>query len=346
MSRLPRLLRTIAPWVGYPFAFLCAFLFFAYLTFPYDRVRDWLVQEVEQPADATGRRHASGLELEIVDLSPSWLTGVDATGVRLVQRPTDPDDHAMEIILDHVHARASLLSLLMGDADLSYEAELAGGTIEGEYADSEGTLHVTADLSGLQLRRIGLLRGTVGIPVTGTASGHVDLTLAEEVSQTAGEIQLTIADLRLGDGHAKLALPGMGDGLTIDEVHAGDLAVTVHATNGLAQIERLSAHGADAELDGSGTLQLLRPMRMSRLDLMLRLHFLDAYKEKSDRTRALFSLLELNPAMRPARTSDGALQYRVTGSLGSRISATAAGRAPAPGMRARAPGANTPTPMR
>jgi type II secretion system protein N len=159
------------------------------------------------------------------------------------------------------------------------------------------------------------------------------MTLAQEVRDTQGEIDLTVVDLKLGDGRAKLALPGMGDGLTIEQVQMGDLEFRVRAENGVAQVERLHAHGEDAEFDGSGSLQLLRPMRRSRLDLLVRLNFLDAYKEKSDRTRALFSLLELNPRVQPARTSDGALQYRIAGALGSNLDATAAGRSPAPSTR-------------
>jgi len=249
----------------------------------------------------------------------------------------------MEMTLDSVHARVSLLSLLMGELELSYEARLAGGSIEGEYADSDGVLHVTAEVQDVRLRRVGLLRGALGIPVTGTASGHVDMTLSDEVRETQGEINLTVADLKLGDGRAKLALPGMGDGLTIEQVQAGDLELRIRAENGVAEVEKLSAHGADAELDGSGSLQLLRPMNRSRLDLLVRLNFLDAYKDKSDRTRALFSLLELNPRVQPARTTDGALQYRVAGSLGH-LDATAAGRSPAPGARRAPPHTDTPAP--
>jgi len=331
MSRVKQIVQKALPWFGYFTLFWVAFLSFAYLTFPYGRVRDFLVQEVERPADRNGRRQASGLELEIVDLAPSWVTGVEATGVRLVKQPEDADAQPMEMTLEHVEARVGLLSLLMGDVSVDYDAEFAGGSVAGAYEDSDGAMHVTAELTSLHLRRVGFIRGALGIPITGTASGNIDMNISEQVRETAGQIDLNIADLRLGDGHAKLALPGMGDGLTIEQVQAGNLALRVRAENGVAHVERLTSHGPDAEIDGSGSVQLLRPLAMSRLDMLFRLKFLDAYKEKSDRTRALFSLLELNPRIQPARTTDGALQYRLSGSLGSRITPTPARNSPAPG---------------
>lgn len=334
MSRVKTLAKKLLPWLAYGALFWVAFVLFAYLTFPYDRLRDFLVQEVEQPRDARGRRHDSGTRLEIVDLSPSWFTGVEATGVRIVKQNDDADTPPAEMTITELGARVSLLSLLMGDVSVSYAAELAGGRIEGEYEEAGDAVHVTADVQGVRLRRVGLIRSALGLPMRGTTSGQVDLTVSQQVRETQGRIALRIAGLELGDGRSKLALPGMGDGLTIETVRAGDLELDLETENGVAQVRRLTAHGEDAEIDGSGSVQLLRPLAMSRLDLLIRLKFLDSYKEKSDRTRALFALLDMNPRVRPARTSDGALQYRLSGSLGSRIQPTPARNAPAPGSQA------------
>ena len=56
----------ILRWVGYPIFFLLCFVFFAYRTFPYDRLGDRLIQEAQ----------ARGYELEIIDLTNSGLTGL------------------------------------------------------------------------------------------------------------------------------------------------------------------------------------------------------------------------------------------------------------------------------
>ena len=76
------LMKKLGKWVGYPLFFVFCLLLFAYWTFPYDRVRDFIIQEVENPRGPGDRRRPSGYQLEIVDLSPSWVTGVELTGVR------------------------------------------------------------------------------------------------------------------------------------------------------------------------------------------------------------------------------------------------------------------------
>jgi len=86
-----------------------------------------------------------------------------------------------------------------------------------------------------------------------------------------------------------------------------------------------------ADLDGAGSLRLLQPLPMSRLDLMLRANIKDAYRERSDRTRGMFMLIDNNRRAGAAKTPDGAFQFRVSGTFGGRISGSPAGRAPMPG---------------
>ena len=73
--------------MGYSTFFWTFFWLFAYLSFPYERVRDRIVQEVEFPKDARGNRRPSGYQLEIMELSPSWFTGVEARPADLNAQP-------------------------------------------------------------------------------------------------------------------------------------------------------------------------------------------------------------------------------------------------------------------
>jgi type II secretion system protein N len=123
----------------------------------------------------------------------------------------------------------------------------------------------------------------------------------------------------------------MRDGLTIEQIDAGTLRFAAEVEEGVANVTDLAAEGEDIELRASGTIRLVKPMDMSRLDLLLRIAFKDSYREKSDRTRALFTAMDMLPELRAARTTDGALQYRLTGAPGSRMATTPAGRSPAPG---------------
>ncbi len=320
--------KRLLTWIGYAVFFLVAFLLSAYWTFPYDCVRDYVVTQVEYPMGPDGRRHPSGYGLEIADLSPSFITGVEMNGVHFAKDAEAPGQAPLDLTVDELDARVSLLSLLAGNLAVSFDATLDGGEIEGSYEDSDQETHVQADVRGVNLRRLGILRAAIGLPVRGVVNGKIDVTLAEKLADTKGNIALDIQGLGIGDGHSKLPLPGMHGGLTVARVAAGNLTVRVSAENGLARIDRLHADGKDAKLDAVGTIRLLRPLSMSRVDLMTRVKFTDAYRNRNDKTRAILSLLDFNPKLRAARTSDGWLQYRWNGSLGSRILPTPAGHAP------------------
>jgi type II secretion system protein N len=317
--------------IGGALLFLFSFVLFAYWTFPYDRARDFVIQEIESPAGPDGQRRASGVRVEIGSMDPSWVTGVDLTAVRISTTPEDPTDTPIEMFIDEASARISLLSLLGGTTAVSYDAKLAGGTIEGEFADGSDSTHLAATIQGVNVRQVGVFRSLVGLPVVGTLGGTVDLTVANEAAQTQGTADLTIRGLAIGDGRAKLQIEGMRDGFTVDRINAGNLQLRLNVQAGNARIERLAADGPHVELEGSGSIRLVRPVEMSRLDLMMRVKIKDEYRNQSDRTRALFSLMDFQPRLRAARAPDGALQYRLQGTFAGRITTSPAGRAPRPG---------------
>ena len=125
----------------------------------------------------------------------------------------------------------------------------------------------------------------------------------------------------------------MQNSATVERINAGNLKLRVDVKDGTAQVDELRAKGDDLELEGSGTVRLAKPIKMSRLDMLVRLKITDNYRERNDRTRALFSLMDFNPRLKAARTSDGALQYRLSGSPGARLRTTPAGRAKGPGEK-------------
>ena len=161
--------------MGYPLFFLFCFVLFAYLTFPYERVKDFIVQEVEYPEGPDGKRRASGRQLEIVDLSPSWFTGAELTGVR-ISSPEEPEGAPTEMSFEHVYARVSLWPLLSGETEVSFDTRVAGGDIEGTFAQGEGFVDLDASFSSVHLRRIGPIRAKLGIPIFGRLDGDIACT--------------------------------------------------------------------------------------------------------------------------------------------------------------------------
>lgn len=307
------------------FYVLC-FILFAYWSFPYDRLKNHLIHQVEY-ASGPGGRQPSGWELDIVKLSPSWGTGVSLDGVRLTKTPERADDSPVSMAIDEVTVRVSPWALLFGSTSVRFHAKVGDGALQGALKSSSDRTQLRAETSNLNLRRLPFLRATLGIPLLGTMNGDLDFTVAEEAEESDGHADITIDDLVLGDGKAKLRVEGMQDGLTIERIDAGDLHLQLESQRGTARVTRLESSGEDAELSGMGSLRLVQPMKASRLDLLLRVKFSDAYRNRSDQTRALFSLMEFNPKVREARASDGALQFRIAGSLGGRIVPSPAGRA-------------------
>jgi type II secretion system protein N len=327
--------RKIILWIGYVVFFVVCFLLFAYWSFPWDRVKALIVQEVERPMGPRGRE-PSGWEIEIVDLSPSWLTGVDLTGVRLTKLPETPGEPPVSVTFEEVHARVSLLSLLSGETDVGFEAVVAGGEMEGDFAVSEELLELDAEIRHVNLRQLAILRSYAGLPIGGVVDGEVELHIPAEMNQATGRVEAEIDGLTLGARGSKLRIPDiplMREGLTIEPIQAGDLdlAVVIEAGNG--RIERLRANGRDAALTADGTLTLARPFELSRLSTLLRITFTEGYKRKNEVTERLFLAMEAVPEVRAAKTTDGAYQFRLSGSFRGPMRFVGAGRSPPPGGR-------------
>ncbi len=325
----PSLRKKILLYAAYVGFFFTCFVVFAYWTFPYDRLRDFVVQEVERPKGPDGQRRPSGVQLSIGELSPSWVTGVELEDVTVIKQPEDADGRPIEITLEEVSARVGLFALLGGTTDVSFDTTVGGGTIEGEFEEGEELTRLEAEVEQVQLRQLGIMNALIGLPVAGVADGTVSLTIADDNSQTDGEVALTVDNLQVGGG--QVPVPGMSGGLTVERIRAGKLEVAMDVEDGVARIQKLQSNGDDLQIQGSGTIRLMRPLKMSRLDLLLRVAFSDGYRNRSDHTRRLFSAMDFVPDLRAARTPDGALQWRINGSPGSRLSTTPSGRARGPG---------------
>lgn len=336
-SPIKKILRALLRWVGYPAFFVLALLVFAYWTFPWQRLADRIEYEVEFPKGADGVRHPSGYRLDIRSLAPSGISGVTADGVTLSQVSDAPEELPLEVQFNHLEAHVGLFSLLFGDLALDFEAVGAGGEIEGEVSLAGNDLDLDLHIDDIILQRAALLRAFFPLPLRGHISGDIVLALREEADDSAGEIQLDLSGIEIGDGRAKLAFGRMTDGLTIPQLAAGTVVVRGTVDQGALQISRLEGRGDDLDLDAEGQLVLASPLNRSRLSLLLRADFKESYRERDDRTRALFSLLDLDPQGRAARTPDDALQFRIGGALNGRVSAQPAGRATPPASAPRRP---------
>jgi type II secretion system protein N len=302
-------------WTGYGAFFVLCFVFFAYKTFPYDRIADRLVQEAA----------VRGYELEIIDLTHSGLTGLTFENLRLVLPSDDEDSLPVDVIFDELTVSTSLFSLMSDTKSYSFDAELAGGEAEGALTLGEDNLELDAEIEDINLEAIPAVRKFTQVPLGGTLNGEIALSMPSEVRESTGNVEITIEGFTIGNGKAKLDIPGWG-GLTLDRADAGNLELLATIEEGTAKIERAKAHGKDLKLDVLGEVRLLRPLKRSELNVMLRLKIEDAYKERSSKVATMLELA--STGLKAALTADGAVQYTIAGSLGGRLRPRVAGREP------------------
>ncbi|MGO8998913.1 MAG: type II secretion system protein GspN [Polyangiaceae bacterium] len=308
-------LKTLAPKVGFPLFYLFALVIFARWTFPYDKLRDRVVLTFNQQQRETNGQE----ELKIEDLGPSWLSGLSAKGVRLLGPPSEPGKPPSELKIDEARGSISLFGLLFGNTDVSVRLDGFGGTIKGELDDSAKERKVELSIDSLNMGMIPPVTQALGVPVEGSVSGTVKLTMPEaKASKGTGSVSIDAADVAIGDGKAKLK--GF---LALPRLVVGTLSFAGDAKDGVLKITKISASGKDVEIQGEGRIQLRESLADSLCDLNIRFKINDAYRTKNETTKSLFgtpdsnmpALFELDPKVKQSKRSDGFFGWHMHGPL-------------------------------
>jgi type II secretion system protein N len=313
----PRL-RKVGRWAGYPLFYLLCLVIFFYVTFPFTRLKQRIVTEFN-----AAQAKASGMRLEIDELSWYWITGIEAEGVRLISPPPPAPDGKLakpEVYeIQHAHVRMSFWSALIGNRHVSFGIEAGGGEVSGSVADDGPDRTVSLSFQGLGVSGLPFVAGAVGLPMTGSLTGTVELALPEQkLSKGNGTVELAISELAVGDGKAKIR-----DTIALPRLEAGKLELSAKVKDGNVKVDKFTAQGPDLELGSDGRIRLRDPFGTSRAELTLRFKFSDRYKAKSDITKRLFGepgsnvpgAFDLDPKIRAAKEPDGFYGWRVYGPL-------------------------------
>lgn len=315
----PRL-RKILLWVLFPVFYLVSFLFFAYLTFPFDSLRDRIVVAFAEDQRKTG----GDARLEIDGISSYWFSGVEARGVRMISAPAVKEDGSKaapsQFEIDRATGRVALLPLLIGRVQINFSADLLGGTLSGSTRKSGEDRTLEIELEDLAVGEIGPLAEMIGLPLTGRLGGTVDLTLPEgKLSKATGSIELLLQDLSVGDGKTKIK-----DTIALPRMVVGDLEMACDIAEGRVTITKLAAGGSDLDFSADGKLTLRDKFAESQADIYLKFKFSDKYKAKDEKTKALFgapgsnapALFEIaDPRIRQSKRPDGFYSWRAWGLL-------------------------------
>ncbi|APR82072.1 General secretion pathway protein N [Minicystis rosea] len=318
-----RLLR-VAKWLAFPAFYLFCLGLFGYLSFPYDRLKDRIVLEIE-------KRGKPGQRIEVEKLTSYWFTGVELSGVKL---HLPPDDAAMPgtdfgasapakesvLTIDEAHARVRILPLLIGRVRVDFWVSAFGGEIKGTAPIGSGKGDVELELSNVELGRIEPIAQTLGVPIKGTLSGKLALNAPDgKFNKANGTVDFTIAGCTVSDGKTKIQ--GL---IELPQAKLGDVTLSAEAKDGILKVNKLSANGTDLELVGDGKVTLKEPFTDAVADLYMRFKFTDAYRGKSATTKTLLGdpgsasagLIEMQmPKMKRAKRGDGFYGWHVYGAL-------------------------------
>lgn len=313
--------KRVVKWAGYIGFYLFALLLFAYLTFPFDRLRTRIQSEFN--ASQTG---PNPLTLRLGRLSSYWFSGVQADDVELSSPPsTAPGEDGAKpakpkvMHIDTVHARVSILRLLFGTVHVNFGATAFGGEVSGFTSDADGGRKLEVDIESLGLAGAPLIADMIGLPIGGALAGHLEFLLPEgKLSKAEGKVELKFSDLSAGDGKTKVL-----NAIALPKVEVGDLTLKATAAAGALKIDQLSASGKDLDLQSDGSVRLRDSFDQSVLSVNARFKFNPRFTNKDDMTRGLFgapgspvpALFDMVPQNKHAKRPDGFYGWRVGGTF-------------------------------
>lgn len=287
---MPRALRYIA----YVVLFAFSFLVFLYWTFPYDVLKDRLINAIE-------RQVGEGLEITIRDFDSYWFTGVEVEGLAI----KDPSGKVAVIDIDSAHARASFFSLLFGNPRVAFAVDLGEGEVGGVVRQSEDRLLIDVELDDFDIGELKVIERRTGLKFSSKIGGDVDLSVDRQRQvRSTGKISLNMNDIRLDASEATLgemALPLPA--LILSERRGSGIEVGIE--KGTVSIENFKLTGGDLEVDMKGKIFL-----SSRLE-NYRFNISGSFKASKKLGEALPFLYIVDKQKR----EDGSLPFSITGRM-------------------------------
>ncbi len=169
---------------------------------------------------------------------------------------------------------ASLLPLLLpGDGTkgpIDFDADLYGGTARGSYEDTEETIAVSLDASGLDLSRYAFATEDFNLRLTGILGVDADLTINKKrIRESNGMVHLSLKDLSIQKGST---IKGFDIPMTLAFTFSGGEAAV---DKGRVQFEDLTLESAPLTIKVNGSIMLNRTLSRCRFNLKVAMKFGD-----------------------------------------------------------------------
>ena len=199
------LLKKYGKYIGYTLFTLLMIVYFLFLTFPYDLVKDrYLAQQTQ----------GMPYRVSIDKVRATPFLWIRATGVDVSQAKKD---QVSVLKLTEVRLRPSLLRLLTGKLACRFRASVYGGKIQGRAGKGKETVDLTLSWKNIALAKLPVEARLPGAKLQGKLNGEMDLRMRIQANRLVpGDGTLTA---RLTEGSAKnlqvqgIALPSL-EGIT------------------------------------------------------------------------------------------------------------------------------------
>jgi type II secretion system protein N len=288
--------RIILQVLGYLLFGLVVYVAFVYVMFPYDLLRQRLVDRFSQGT----------VQVDVARLRPTFPLGVALQQVRVMAKRPNMLELEEVVTLQTLRAWPQWLSLLSETKNVRFAAALYDGNLAGEFhyakVNGEPPWQSEAKFEGLDVARYPLLQQLQGndrLAVQGRLSGDATAKLSARGELEQGEIAFQLKPAVFAPG-AAARIP------LRKEIPCQTLKGKVMMTLRQWQIDALTCEGDDVFVDLRGTVRPRRPVENSVLNIRMELRSDVAFKAELDLLRTL---------VRQRPSPDGSLTFGLRGPL-------------------------------
>jgi type II secretion system protein N len=234
--------------LGYSAAFVAAFVFFIYVTFPYGVVEEMITKQAR----------TAGVAVRIGSLGPGFF-GVTAKQVKIAP-PSAGAEASSGVIIDSIAVRPALFP-----PGVAVRAQLFGGTATGSMGALRKRPPVQMQVFGVDLSRAGL-KEMFGAELKGVLKAKADMSLdIADVTKTTGQLDLDLKDVVISG--------------SLPKINAGEIEGLLKLEGGKMLVDHLSVNGTDVEADAEGSITLNKQLFLSMPQLKAKFKLKPAFTE-------------------------------------------------------------------
>ncbi|MBL9019474.1 MAG: type II secretion system protein GspN [Myxococcales bacterium] len=280
--------------VGFFLLAVVTFVFALQLTFPYDRVKDRLVEALSTKYD-----------VQIGDVERGIVPGrVYFKAVTLRTRPAKAEEVPSVLYIEKLEVDMGILALLSSTAKVNIDAKIATGHIKGSISLSKK--RTVVDISGIDVPAGNLpMKEIIGLPMSGKLELEFSLDLPIDKLKsgrtgpdwTAAKGDITFecpSGCTFGDGKTKLK-PKLnnarnqafaGEGIEFGKINVDSMLAHVKIADGQLELDKFDTKSQDGELHVDFALTLAQDFGESDVAGCLRFKGSDGLQKREPKTYA------------------------------------------------------------